>query len=119
MITQARDWETRAEYNRAIDLYLRVTNEMTNNRELLEEVYTKALELAIKFSKDRALSIAHEVCKRLMEIEAYETVRKFSLPKLSCRFATISIRPDLREILRYIDCKLFSKFMQTNFSCTT
>ena len=79
MIAQARDWETRAEYNRAIDLYLRVTTDMTTNKELLDEVYTKALELAIKFSKDRALSIAHEVCKRLIEIESYETVS----PRLS------------------------------------
>jgi len=47
---------------------------MTSSREILEETYTKALELAIKFSKDRALSIAHEVCKRLMEVEAYDTV---------------------------------------------
>ena len=74
MIAQARDWETRTEYNRAIDLYLRVTTDVTSNKEVLEEVYTKALELAIKFSKDRALSIAHEVCKRLIEVESFDTV---------------------------------------------
>lgn len=73
-IAQARDWETRAEYNRAIDLYIRVTAEIAGNKSTVEDAYTKALELAIKFSKDRALSVAHEVCKRLMEIESYETV---------------------------------------------
>eukprot|EP00111_Clytia_hemisphaerica_P000435 TCONS_00001218-protein len=73
IIAQARDWETRAEYNRAIDLYMRITQDMAGNSAVIEEVYTKALELAIKFSKDRALSVAHEVCKRLLEMQAYET----------------------------------------------
>lgn len=73
-IAQARDWETRAEYNRAIDLYIRVTPEIAGNKSIVEDAYTKALELAIKFSKDRALSVAHEVCKRLMGMESYETV---------------------------------------------
>lgn len=74
LITQARDWEARAEYNRAIDLYLRITADMTNNKVLLEEVYTKAIELSVKFSKDRAVSIAHEVCKRLIDVDCYNAV---------------------------------------------
>jgi len=72
-ISQARDWETRAEYNRAIDLYLRVTPDMVSNKTVLDEVYTKAVGLAVKFAKDRAVSIAHEVCKRLIQAELYET----------------------------------------------
>lgn len=78
-IAQARDWETRAEYNRAIDLYIRVTPEIAGNKSIVEDAYTKALELAIKFSKDRALSVAHEVCKRLMEMESYETVSSIDI----------------------------------------
>ena len=74
LISQGREWETRAEYNRAIDLYLKVTPEMTNNKDLLEKVYSKAVELAVKFSKDRAISITQEVCKRLLSIERYEMV---------------------------------------------
>ena len=50
---------------------------MTDNKSLLEEVYTKAVELSIKFSKDRAVSIAHEVCKRLIEIDMYESVSNY------------------------------------------
>ena len=53
---------------------MRITPDMAGNSAIIEEVYTKALELAIKFSKDRALSVAHEVCKRLLEMQAYETV---------------------------------------------
>ena len=74
MISQARDWETRTEYNRAIDLYLRVTPDMISKSEILEEIYTKAVQLAIKFSKDRAVSIVHEVCKRLKGVQLYESV---------------------------------------------
>lgn len=51
---------------------------MAGSDTIVEEAYTKALELAIKFSKDRALSVAHEVCKRLMEMGSYETVSLLS-----------------------------------------
>lgn len=48
---------------------------MVSNKTVLDEVYTKAVGLAVKFAKDRAVSIAHEVCKRLIQAELYETVR--------------------------------------------
>ena len=78
-ISQARDWETRAEYNRAIDLYLRVSPQMVSNIDTLGDVYTKAVSLAVKFSKDRAVSVAHEVCSRLLQVQGYETVSSFCL----------------------------------------
>lgn len=78
-ISQARDWETRAEYNRAIDLYLRITPQMVSNIDTLGDVYAKAVGLAIKFSKDRAVSAAHEVCNRLLQVQGYETVSFFGL----------------------------------------
>lgn len=78
-ISQARDWETRAEYNRAIDLYLRVSPQMVSNIDTLGDIYTKAVGLAVKFSKDRAVSVAHEACNRLLQIQCYETVSSFCL----------------------------------------
>ena len=71
-LSQAKDWESRAEYNRAIDLYMKITPELTANKNVLEESCLKAVELSVKFAKDRSVSVAHEAAKRLMQVDSYE-----------------------------------------------
>lgn len=111
LVTQARDWETRNEYNRAIDLYLRITTDMTTNKSLLEEVYTKAVELAVKFSKDRAISIAQEVCKRLLEVDMYETASDlYQAVKLYRDAITACISGDMWAEARSIASDLAPKY---------
>ncbi|XP_065670042.1 intraflagellar transport protein 172 homolog isoform X3 [Hydra vulgaris] len=110
-ISQGRDWETRAEYNRAIDLYLKVTPEMTNKKELLEKVYSKAVELAVKFSKDRAIIVTQEVCKRLLTLELYETASDlYSVVKMHKEAINACISGELWQQARSIASDIAPKY---------
>ena len=40
-MAQAKDWESRGEYGRAIDIYLKLNKSMTQNHDLLEDAWTK------------------------------------------------------------------------------
>jgi len=72
LLSQAKDWESRAEYGRAIDVYLKLNKEMTQNYDILEDSWTKAVELAVKFVKNRAVEVVRKACDKLIEIESYE-----------------------------------------------
>ena len=41
LLSQAKDWESRAEYGRAIDIYLKLNKGMTQNHDILEDSWTK------------------------------------------------------------------------------
>lgn len=72
LLSQGKDWEKKGEYNRAIDMYIKITPNMTTDHELVEDAMVKAVELAMKFVSDRAYDIAKIACPRLAEIKCYE-----------------------------------------------
>lgn len=41
MIQQAREWESSGEYARAVECYLKVTTELTNDKDLLSKCWMK------------------------------------------------------------------------------
>lgn len=41
MIQQAREWESSGEYARAVECYLKVTTELTNDKDLLAKCWMK------------------------------------------------------------------------------
>lgn len=41
MLSQGKEWEKKAEYNRAIDMYLKITPNMTTDHELVEDAMVK------------------------------------------------------------------------------
>jgi len=72
LLNQGIEWEKKGEYNRAIDMYIKITPSMTTDHELVEDAMVKAVELAMKFVSDRAYDVARMVCPRLVEIKCYE-----------------------------------------------
>ena len=69
LIQQAREWESSGEYPRAVECYVKVTKNVTQDTNVLEKCWLKAGELSIKFlGQERAASVVELVAPRLMEI---------------------------------------------------
>ena len=47
MVAQAREWESSGEYARAVECYLKVTNQLTNDTELMIRCWQKVSEMDI------------------------------------------------------------------------
>ncbi|XP_060552918.1 intraflagellar transport protein 172 homolog [Ruditapes philippinarum] len=68
MLQQARDWESSGEYARAVECYLKVTDQLTNDKEVLSKCWMKGADLAIKFlGQEKAVRVVEIVCPRLVE----------------------------------------------------
>lgn len=72
IIAQARVWEEQRDYIRAIDKYLDLTKDHTQNFDVLEGAWEQAVNLAMVHDKDRIHEISKIVSKRLREIQRYE-----------------------------------------------
>ncbi|XP_067032279.1 intraflagellar transport protein 172 homolog isoform X2 [Acropora muricata] len=72
LLSQGIEWEKKGEYNRSIEMYMKITPSMTTNHELVEDAMVKAVELAMKFVSDRAYDVARVACARLADIKCYE-----------------------------------------------
>ncbi|XP_048583111.1 intraflagellar transport protein 172 homolog [Nematostella vectensis] len=72
LLSQGKEWEKKGEYNRAIDMYMKITASMTSDQDLVEDAMVKAVELAMKFVPERASEVARVACPRLATIKAYE-----------------------------------------------
>ena len=68
----AKLWISNGEYSRAIDAYLRITQEHTSNQDFLEEIWENAVDLAMKHCHDRISEVVSIVCKRLVVIGRYD-----------------------------------------------
>ncbi|XP_071962115.1 intraflagellar transport protein 172 homolog [Antedon mediterranea] len=80
LISQAREWEGAGEYARAVDCYCKVTPKHTNDTKLLENCWSKAVGIAMKFiDKSRALSVVKQVGPQLAGIEKYNTAAELYL----------------------------------------
>lgn len=73
LLATARTWEDQGAYSRAIDAYLQLTAETTDDHDFLEEVWERSLvQLAHKFVPDRLAEVVDVVSQRLVEIGRIE-----------------------------------------------
>ncbi|KAK3091661.1 hypothetical protein FSP39_021624, partial [Pinctada imbricata] len=80
MVRQAREWESSGEYARAVECYLKVTNSMTNDKNLQEKCWMKAADLAIKFlGQEKAQTVVEIVAPRLTEIRKFDAAAEMYL----------------------------------------
>lgn len=69
----ARILEQNRDYIRAIDAYLSITQEMTNDFDLLEEVWERSVQIAMSNDKERLQQIIMLVGKRLMALKRFDS----------------------------------------------
>ena len=67
-----RVMEQNRDFVRAIDTYISITQEMTNNYDMLEEVWERAVQLAMTHDKERLQQVVMLVGKRLVALKRYE-----------------------------------------------
>ncbi|KAI9351150.1 hypothetical protein DFJ73DRAFT_789886 [Zopfochytrium polystomum] len=77
MLASAKALEQQKDFSRAIDLYLRFNAPQITDYRFLEEVWEKAVELAMKFVPDRDREVVTTVCSRLQGIKRYEQAAEF------------------------------------------
>ena len=73
IFNSARTWEDSRDYIRAIEQYLDVRPENTNNVDLMKEAWDRAVQLSTTFDKDRAPKIVQVVCKRFKDIKKFDS----------------------------------------------
>ena len=69
--------EENGDYSKAIDSYLKVTSAQTRNVEYLEEIWEKAVELAMTKCTVRITEVVSEVSKRLVDLGRFEQAAEF------------------------------------------
>jgi len=72
ILDAAKIYEETGNYSRAIDAYLSVNEQATDNPDRLEEVWENAVRLAMKHAQERYNDIAAVVAKRLKAINRFE-----------------------------------------------
>eukprot|EP00741_Cyanophora_paradoxa_P013163 tig00000178_g12716.t1 len=79
-----RMWEDAGDFNKAIDAYLRLSPDSVSSKDLLEEKWTRAVQLAMQYVPDRTNETVSAVSRKLVEIgrhaqaaEVLEGVDKF------------------------------------------
>lgn len=73
VLNKAKAYERGNDYARAIETYLSLSTRDTNNLDALEQCWEQAASLAMKYQRHRAHEVVSEVCKRLMDIQRYES----------------------------------------------
>ncbi|KAK3595246.1 hypothetical protein CHS0354_010853 [Potamilus streckersoni] len=80
MLQQAKEWESSGEYARAVECYLKMTNQLTDNTEILIKSWIKAGDLAVKFlGQEKATAVAEIVGPRLVELRRYNQAAELYL----------------------------------------
>ncbi|PIK55820.1 putative intraflagellar transport protein [Apostichopus japonicus] len=75
LISQAKEWEASGEYSRAVDCYLKVTQRQTSDTRVLEQCWSKAAQLSMKFlDSSKAADVVQIVGPKLANIEKYNTL---------------------------------------------
>lgn len=67
----AKMWEESRDFERAIDGYLEITENHTNDHDFLEETWERAYTLAMSHDKDRLRDVVSIVGERLFNIKRY------------------------------------------------
>lgn len=64
-LQQAKTYDDSRNYSKAIDGYLQIGTEDFRDPQLLEQIWRRAVQLAITYEKDKAMKVAKIVCGRL------------------------------------------------------
>ncbi|TPX62114.1 hypothetical protein PhCBS80983_g00643 [Powellomyces hirtus] len=72
ILSTAKLLEQQQEYSRAVDMYLKITTAQTSDTAFLQQVWEKAVELAMKFVPERGHEVVETACARLIEVKQYE-----------------------------------------------
>jgi len=75
LMAAGKMWEDNGDPSKAIDSYLKVTSAQTRNVEYLEEIWEKAVELAMTRCTGRITEVVSEVSKRLVDLGRFEQVK--------------------------------------------
>lgn len=70
-VALGRAYESRGDYSRAIDAYLKVSKEHSRDADFLEEIWENAVRLAMNYLPDRAVDVGSVVSARLLELKRY------------------------------------------------
>jgi intraflagellar transport protein 172 len=71
IISQAKTWENNGEYKRAIEMYLQLTTQNCENKEVLIQNWYKAVDLCTKFNSQNESDVVTLVCDRLAHLGLY------------------------------------------------
>ena len=71
-LQQAKTWDDSRNYSKAIDAYLSITTDDFNDGQLLEQIWKRAVQLAVTYEKDKAMQVVKLVARRLCEIQSFE-----------------------------------------------
>ncbi|XP_019854623.1 PREDICTED: intraflagellar transport protein 172 homolog isoform X2 [Amphimedon queenslandica] len=71
LLSQAKTWESSGEYSRAISTYLLLTVQNCENQDILIQSWNKAVDLCVKFAREKEADVVKLVCDRLANINRY------------------------------------------------
>jgi intraflagellar transport protein 172 len=74
IVASAKLWEESRDWRKAIDTYLEITKEHFQNADILQEIWEKAVHLAMNHDKERYHEVISIVAKRLRDIKRFEAV---------------------------------------------
>ncbi|KAJ3413121.1 hypothetical protein HDV05_008517 [Chytridiales sp. JEL 0842] len=77
MLSTARLLVQQREFSRAIDMYLKFNIPQYTDYNFLEDVWEKAVEVAMKFAPERGREVVTTVCSRLVSIKRFEAAAEF------------------------------------------
>ena len=72
-LQQAKTYDDSRNYSKAIECYLQITRADFQDDQLLEQIWRRAVQLAVTYEKDKAMRVAKIVCTRLCEINAFDS----------------------------------------------
>lgn len=72
-LQQAKTWDDTRNYSKAIDAYMKISASDFRDYQLLEQIWRRAVQLAVTYEKDKAMNIVGIVCNRLEEIGNYDS----------------------------------------------
>ena len=64
-LQQAKTWDDSRNYSKAIEGYLQITTDDFKDPQLLEQIWRRAVQLAVTYQKDKAMKVVKIVCGRL------------------------------------------------------
>lgn len=73
ILASALQFEQQQKYDRAINLYLKLSPSHTDDYNFLEEKWERAVNMALKFTPQNTVQVVTSVCKLLVDIERHES----------------------------------------------
>lgn len=64
-LQQAKTWDDTRNYSKAIDAYMKISTSDFRDYQLLEQIWRRAVQLAVTYEKDKAMNTVGIVCNRL------------------------------------------------------